>query len=82
MQFEHFLDCFAPHFLVASKTHLGCLDYLLSFFWPPGVEVGSEDCQGKHRRASSWSPAQLMADEEEGGRRPLGELLLLLPSAF
>merc|ERR1719234_2385760 len=36
-----------------------------------GVEVGSEEGQGKHRRASSWSPAQLMADEEEGGRRPL-----------
>jgi len=36
-----------------------------------GVEVGSEEGQGKHRRASSWSPAQL-ADEEEGGRRHLG----------
>jgi len=35
-----------------------------------GVEVGSEEGQGKHRRASSWSPAQL-ADEEEGGRRHL-----------
>merc|ERR1719397_1484349 len=36
-----------------------------------GVEVGSEEGQGKHRRASSWSPAQL-ADEDEGGRRHLG----------
>jgi len=34
-----------------------------------GVEVGSEEDEGKHRRASSWSPTQLEDGEE--GRRPL-----------
>jgi len=34
-----------------------------------GVEVGSEEGEGKHRRASSWSPTQLEDGEE--GRRPL-----------
>jgi len=37
---------------------------------PPGVEVGSEEGEGKHRRASSWSPTQL--EDGEGGRHPLG----------
>jgi len=35
-----------------------------------GVEVGSEEGEGKHRRASSWSPTQL--EDGEGGRHPLG----------